>query len=338
MEYPLMLRRLGNIAIVPALFAVVAGCESRPATGRPAPSRFADAVSGPRDEDYAKARAAYASKVTWSGHAPVAARPTQPKDLVAKGAKGPEELPYSSDGLSLRAFVTPDPGDGEKHPAVVFLGAGFNLDRRGWDLASEYAKAGFVALAPMPRGENQQKGVYTTFYREVDDVLAATEALAKLPYVDASRVYLAGVREGGTQALLCAMASGRFKAVAAIHPVLDIAAFANENRYLVAFDRRDVREFQLRSPLAYATSLKCPARVYAPAGDAEAEAAAQELAQRAKGKAIDAEAESVPVPRPSATPRPAAAGKFAAPPRPPTIDAEAVRRSIEFFRSQSARP
>ncbi|HWE40403.1 MAG TPA: prolyl oligopeptidase family serine peptidase [Isosphaeraceae bacterium] len=307
-----MLRRLGTIAIVPALFLLAAGCESRasrPAAARPAPAKFADEVSAPRDEDYAKARASYQSKVTWTGHAPVAAK-------VAQVPKGAEELKYASGGLALRSFVTPDPGDGAKHPAVVFLGDGFNFDARDWSLADKYRAGGFVVLAPLPRGENQQKGIYTMFYGEVDDVLAATEALAKLPYVDGARIDLAGVREGGTQALLCAMASGRFRSVAAIDPVLDIAAFTKQNRHLVAFDRKVVREFQLRSPLAYATSLKCPARLYVRAGDADAAAAAREFERRARGKSLDAEAVPVPGDKPAAA------------------VAAAVGRSIEFFKSR----
>lgn len=327
-----MPRRLDILAIAPLVLAL-AGCNgpsTTVATPAPGPSQppadVADKASAPQDEDYAKARAAYTTKVTWNGHAPVGARPT-------KQMEGADPLPYGSDGLSLLGFVTPDPGDGQKHPAVVFLGEGFNLDGNAWRLARTFRDAGFVAMAPMPRAENQQKGVFTLFYRETDDVLAATEALAKLPYVDGARIFVAGVREGGTQALLCAMASDRYEGVAAIDPVLDIAAFTAQNRYLVAFDRKDIREYQLRSPLAYATSLKCPARVYIPEGNAAAEKAAREFQKRAEARSIPAKAEAVPIP--TAPPRdPAAPGKKGGPPRPPTINAEAVRRSIAFFQDR----
>ncbi len=39
-------------------------------------------------------------------------------------------------------------------------------------------------MIPILRGENGQPGSYTMFYDEVDDVLAASAALASLPYSD----------------------------------------------------------------------------------------------------------------------------------------------------------
>ena len=45
------------------------------------------------------------------------------------------------------------------------------------------------------------------FYDEVDDVLAAAEALAGLPDVDTGQLYVAGHSAGGTLALLAAMSS-----------------------------------------------------------------------------------------------------------------------------------
>ena len=54
------------------------------------------------------------------------------------------------------------------------------------------------------------------FYDEVDDVLAAAEALADLPEVDSGHLYLAGHSAGGTLALLAAMSSQRFRAAASL--------------------------------------------------------------------------------------------------------------------------
>jgi dipeptidyl aminopeptidase/acylaminoacyl peptidase len=48
------------------------------------------------------------------------------------------------------------------------------------------------------------------FYNEVDDVLAATDVLAKLSYFDPDRIFIAGRSIGGTLALLASMASRQF--------------------------------------------------------------------------------------------------------------------------------
>jgi pimeloyl-ACP methyl ester carboxylesterase len=78
------------------------------------------------------------------------------------------------------------------------------------------------------------------------------------------RIYLAGHSSGGTLALLAALASGRFRAVAALDATPDLPVFFRPGKAYkeVPFDLGDPRELEVRSPLAYARSLKCPARLY----------------------------------------------------------------------------
>ena len=106
------------------------------------------------------------------------------------------------------------------------------------------------------------------FYDEVDDVLAAAEFLRRQSSVDPTRVYVAGHSAGGTLALLTALTSRRFRAAAAFDGSPDQQLLFNGSAQRpwvpkeVVFDRMDLRELQVRSPLAYAQSFKCPTRIY----------------------------------------------------------------------------
>src|SRR5207237_1250297 len=114
-----------------------------------------------------------------------------------------------------------------------------------------YRDAGYVVVTPMLRGENGQPGSFTMFYDEVDDVLAAADALAKLPYVDDKHIYVSGHSAGGTLSLLTAMASPRFRAAASFSGSPNQKTFAQQGQYPVPFDQSNPLEFDLRSPAAY---------------------------------------------------------------------------------------
>src|SRR5262249_29615237 len=154
------------------------------------------------------------------------------------------------------------PDDGRKRPAVLFLHGGFAFGGDDWDMPQPYRDAGYIVMIPILRGENGQPGSYSMFYDEVDDVLAAASALAALPYVDSDRIFLSGHSAGGTLVTLAAMTSDQFRAAASFSGSPDQKANALSQPILVSFDQSDSREFQLRSPVAYATSFKSPVRMY----------------------------------------------------------------------------
>ena len=60
------------------------------------------------------------------------------------------------------------------------------------------------------------------------------------------------------------------------------------------FDRNDDKELQMRSPLAFPTSFKCPVRLYFGNQDFHLKAACQKLAELAKEKNFDVAAVEVP--------------------------------------------
>src|SRR5262249_36839907 len=94
----------------------------------------------------------------------------------------------------------------------------------------------------------------------------------------------------GTVALLAAMASRRFRAAASFSASPDqvlMCHHAKNAKRDVPVDVTDLRELQMRSPLAYATSLKCPARIYYGSLEPEWKETSQLLATLAKKKGLD---------------------------------------------------
>jgi len=95
---------------------------------------------------------------------------------------------YESAPGKLAAYLTPDPADGKKHPAIVWITGGDcktidegvwrDADRSNDQTAAAFRKAGIVMMFPSLRGGNDDPGVNEGFLGEVDDVLAATDYLA----------------------------------------------------------------------------------------------------------------------------------------------------------------
>jgi dipeptidyl aminopeptidase/acylaminoacyl peptidase len=185
----------------------------------------------------------------------------------------------------------PVPG---RRPAVLFLHGGFAFGADDWDQIRPFLETGFVVMTPMLRGENGLPGEYSMFYNEVDDVLAAAEHLAGLPYVDTTHLYVAGHSVGGTLAMLAALTSKRFRAGASFDGSPDQVSFARGQLELVPFDPADKREFQMRSPLAFVRSFQCPFRIYYGSEEFLFAAGSQKTAQLAKAANLNVEAVSVP--------------------------------------------
>src|SRR5262245_11355664 len=183
----------------------------------------------------------------------------------AKAAKAPVPVPprelfqvvrYEAVPGKLSAYLTPNPKDGKKRPAVVWITGGDcnSIDAGCWlegqggndQSASAYRKAGIVMMFPALRGGNDNPGTKEGFLCEVDDVLAAAAFLRKQPYVDPARVYLGGHSTGGTLALLTAEYSDTFRAVFSFGPTDDVLGYGLGN--INPFSIADPKELQLRSP------------------------------------------------------------------------------------------
>jgi dipeptidyl aminopeptidase/acylaminoacyl peptidase len=238
-------------------------------------------------EDYADARAKFHTKLLHQGPAPQGWQPERPPP-------GVQEIEYVSGTLRLKAWVNQPAPAGPPKPAVLFLHGGFAFGADDWDQAKPFRDAGFISMLPTLRGENGLPGNYTMFYDEVDDVNAAADSLAKIPGVDSKRLYVAGHSAGGTLTMLAALASTRFRAAASFSGSPDQVAFVRGQEELAPFDQANPREFEMRSPLAYPRSFKCPARFYYGKADFLFRAPTEKLAELAKASGADAEAVSVP--------------------------------------------
>jgi dienelactone hydrolase len=270
-------------------------------------------------EDYADARKKFKTQLVREGSAPQQWQPLRPPPEVT-------ELTFPSGDLTLKAWVSRDRDNGQKKkPAVLFLHGGNAFDLQDWQMIKPFLDAGYVVMIPMLRGENGQPGSFSMFYDEVDDVLAAADALAKLNYVDPQRMYMAGHSAGGTLALLAAMTSPRFRAAASFSGspdqfnALGVNQWVNQAPFdtggLGEFSNRNPeaqKEFRMRSPLAFAESFKCPVRMYLGNQEGNLRTSTQKTAELAKKKNLDVEVVEVPGDHMSAV-------------------APAMRQCIEFF-------
>ena len=179
---------------------------------------------------------------------------------------------YRSPAGELSAYVSTPPGDGKKHPAILWLIGGFSNSI--WDIAwnpgppendqsaSVFRQAGIVMMYPSLRGGNDNPGLKECFFGEVDDVLAAADFLAQQEHVDPRRIYLGGHSTGGTLALLAAEAApnaDRFRAIFAFGPIDDVEGYG---RTYLPFDRSNPKEFQLRAPILWLSNIRTPTFVF----------------------------------------------------------------------------
>jgi len=172
---------------------------------------------------------------------------------------------YKSPAGDLAAYVSVPPQEGVRHPAIIWLFGGFSngIGATAWEesppendqSASAFRKAGIVMMYPSLRGGVDNPGAREGFLGEVDDVLAAADYLAQQDFVDPRRIYLGGHSTGGTLALLAAASTDRFRAVFSFGPIADVAGYGAE---VLPFDVASKRERDLRAPVLWMHSIRCP--------------------------------------------------------------------------------
>jgi dienelactone hydrolase len=181
---------------------------------------------------------------------------------------------FDSELGKLGAYLTPDPMDGKKHPAIIWITGGdcSTIDEGVWQdapisndqTARQYREAGIVMMFPTLRGGNENPGVHEGFFGEIDDVISAAEYLSTQDYVDPERIYLGGHSSGATMALLAAECSEEFRAVFSFGPVNDLRKVPESFKILfMPFDTSDPRELELRTPALWLHSIKRPVFVFA---------------------------------------------------------------------------
>lgn len=177
----------------------------------------------------------------------------------------------------MSAYVTPNPSDGKKHPAIIWItGGDCNSIDRVWEPASPendqtaaaYRKAGIVMMFPSLRGGNDNPGQRECFLGEVDDVVSAAKYLAAMKYVDPQRIYLGGHSTGGTMAMLVSECTSRFRAVFAFGPAEDIRGYAH---FVKGIERLSPQEVKVRSPYYWLKEIKSPTFVIEGASNGNAD-------------------------------------------------------------------
>jgi acetyl esterase/lipase len=175
-----------------------------------------------------------------------------------------ELVRYKSAVGPLAAYVTKDPGDGKRHPAIVWITGGdcnsigdvwTQQPRDNYQSVSGFRDAGIVTMFPSLRGGNENPGKREGFYGEVDDILAATEHLAALSYVDPKQIYLGGHSTGGTLVMLVGATTDRFRGIISLGPV---AAAEQYGGQFVYCDPNDESEMRLRSPMHWLHCVESP--------------------------------------------------------------------------------
>lgn len=174
---------------------------------------------------------------------------------------------YQSAVGSLAAMLTPDPKDGKKYPAIIWITGGDSNSVDGTSLsmskprandqsAAAYRKAGIVMMFPTLRGGNDNPGMHEAHFGEIDDVLAAADYLAQQPWVDPARIYLGGHSTGGTLVLQVAEASKRFRAVFSFGPVADLRHYGK--MMPVNYDKMSKADLLVRAPYYWLPSVASP--------------------------------------------------------------------------------
>ena len=183
--------------------------------------------------------------------------------------KPPEELfdlvQYPTSLGDMAAYLSVDPGDGKKHPAIIWLFGGFGngIGSTAWERASplndqsasQYRKEGMIMMYPSLRGSCGNPGNFECLYGEVNDVLDAAKFLAQQPFVDKKRIYIGGHSTGGTLALLCAASSDQFAGCVSIGPVDNVAGYGQP---ALPFSVIDDEEVKFRSPIFWQHAIDCP--------------------------------------------------------------------------------
>ncbi|MCB1279197.1 GYF domain-containing protein [Prosthecobacter sp.] len=193
-------------------------------------------------------------------------------------AAGPADVPdgkvfelihYQSPGGKMAAYLTPDPKDGKKHPAIVWAHGGFGGigsyfwepgGKRNDQSARAFREKGIVMMCPSWRGENDNPGRFELFYNELWDFLSAIEHVKRLPYVDPQRVYIGGHSTGGTMTLLAAVSSDSFRAAFSFGGMIDgVQTLGDGEGYgNTPYDPNSKIDHRLRSPMRYASFIRRP--------------------------------------------------------------------------------
>ena len=181
-----------------------------------------------------------------------------------------------ADGLPVQMFLMKPHGfdPAKKYPLILNVHGGPQSQwadsfRGDWQVYPDY-----VVALPNPRGSTGFGAGYTAAIsgdwngKVMTDILRVTDALAALPYVDASRMGLMGWSWGGYAVMWMEGHSTRFKAMASMMGVYDLRSMfsATEELWFPTWDLggapwENRKHYTDASPSEYVTGFKTPCLV-----------------------------------------------------------------------------
>ncbi len=199
------------------------------------------------------------------------------RDITAFNKKLREEVDFrpaeqlwikGADGVPVHTFLIKphnfDPN--KKYPLVINVHGGpqyqwMDSFRFDWQV---YPAAGYVLAFPNPHGSIGYGQKYTeAISRDWDgkvfvDVMKVTDSLAKLSYVDSTRMGAMGWSYGGYFMNLLQAKTHRFKCLASMMGIYDLAEFAEETEELW-FSNWDLgNDYESKSPSKYVDNFQTP--------------------------------------------------------------------------------
>jgi dipeptidyl aminopeptidase/acylaminoacyl peptidase len=225
-----------------------------------------------------------------------------------EGVKLAKQRPITypaEDGAMVPAYLTLPPGreDAKGLPTIVMPHGGLR-DNSGFDwLAQFFANRGFAVIRPDFRGAGygdawfQQNG-FRSWHTAISDLLAAGHWMVSQGIADAAKLAVVGWSYGGYAALQSATVEPEtFKAVIAIAPVTDLAAYREDHRLdsnyeLVNQLVGDGPQLDEASPVEHAASIKAPVLLFHGTADSSVRIS-QSLRMADKLKAVGARCELV---------------------------------------------
>lgn len=170
---------------------------------------------------------------------------------------------YKSPAGDLAAYLSPDPKDGKKHPAIIVCTGGFGgIGSSSWTVeryTGHFRKAGLIVMCPSWRGQQSNPGRWECFRGEIDDALAALEHLRALPYVDTSRIYITGHSTGGTVSLMVAECTDKVRAAFPLGARYDARELVQKDEIWdmpAPFDVNNAEELRIRSPINFIATIQ----------------------------------------------------------------------------------
>lgn len=183
-----------------------------------------------------------------------------------------------ADGARIHVFVVKphDFDPSRKYPLILNVHGGpqsqwADAFRGDWQV---YPGAGYVVAFCNPHGSTGYGQDFTAQIsgdfagRVYDDLMKVTDALEKLPYVDAARVGAMGWSYGGYMMMWMQGHTDRYKALASMMGIYDLRSFhgATEELWFPAWDLKgtpwdNAKDYEKWSPSNYVRNFKTPSLV-----------------------------------------------------------------------------